>query len=252
MALPGKIAPYALSSLALMGLWWGASRWVGGVLVPSPLETALCLGQILGQGSAWGNVAVTMLRGLAGLGLSLLAALLLGVPAGRSPRIMALLAPLVAALQSCPPVLWISLLMVWVGSGSAVPLGVVFASLLPPLFANVSQGVASLDQRLLDMAQVYGLGPWRTLRQIVLPGLYPYLLASLSFVVGICWKVTAVAEFLGAPNGIGARIYWSYRMLEMPALFAWALILVLLGLALEVWVIQPLRRRAEKRNGMRA
>lgn len=252
MAVLRKIGPYACSGLILLALWWAATICFGQALAPSPGRTFAALLEILRHGEAWQNIAATLFRGLAGLLISMTAALVLGVPAGLSKRVMALVAPLVAALQSCPPVLWISLLMVWVGAGDAVPLGVVFASLLPPLFANVAQGVAAIDQRLLDMAKVYRLGRWRTLVRIVLPGLYPFLLASLSFVVGICWKVTAVAEFFGAPNGIGSRIYWSYRMLEMPRMFAWALILILLGLILEVWIIQPLRHHAEQRNGKRS
>ena len=249
---PLGLAPYLITGLGLIAAWWGGSLVCGRALVPSPLDTLLSLVHILGQAQGWAQVAATLFRGLVGLLLSLAAALVLGIPAGRSPRAMALASPLLAALQSCPPVLWISLLMVWLGSGHAVPLGVVFASLLPPLFANVSQGVASMDPRLLDMARVHGLGGWRILTRLVLPGLYPYLLASLSFVVGICWKVTAVAEFLAAPDGIGARIYWSYRLLEMPTLFAWGLILVLMGLALEIWIIQPLRQQARERHGIRA
>lgn len=252
MAILRKIGPYACSGLILLMVWWLATLSFGQALAPSPGRTFAALLVILGDIEAWKNIAATLFRGLAGLLISMAAALLLGIPAGLSKKTMGLVSPLVAALQSCPPVLWISLLMVWVGSGDAVPLGVVFASLLPPLFANVAQGVAAIDQRLLDMARVYELGRWRTLLKIVLPGLYPFLLASLSFVVGICWKVTAVAEFFGAPDGIGSRIYWSYRMLEMPQMFAWALILVLLGLALEVWIIQPLRHNAEQRNGKRS
>jgi len=54
-----------------------------------------------------------------------------------------------------------------------------------------------------------------------------------------------------APNtrGIGARIYWSYRMLQMPELFSWALVLIGLGLGLEFTLIRRLRRNAPGGTG---
>ncbi|MCP4693859.1 MAG: ABC transporter permease subunit [Desulfobacterales bacterium] len=108
------------------------------------------------------------------------------------------------------PVLWITFLMVWAGSGGVVPIIVVVASLFPPLFANVTRGVMDLDERLFDMARVYRVKPMKVLTGVVLPGAWPYILAGMSYALGACWKVVAVAEFLGASSGIGARLYWAY------------------------------------------
>jgi NitT/TauT family transport system permease protein len=148
---------------------------------------------------------------------------------------------MVAALQACPPVLWISLLLVWAGQGNSVPLGVVFATVFPLLFANIAQGAASLDQRLLDMAKVHTVGRLKIIRHILWPGVYPYFIAGLSYALGACWKITAVAEFLGSSDGMGSRLYWSYRMLELPQLFSWALLLIIMGTFLEILVVRPLR-----------
>jgi len=53
--------------------------------------------------------------------------------------------------------------------------------------------------------------------------------------------VAATAEFFGSGTGIGARIYWAYRQLDMPLLFAWTAVIVAIGLVLDVGVIHPLR-----------
>nr|WP_281432198.1 ABC transporter permease subunit [Desulfatitalea alkaliphila] len=172
-------------------------------------------------------------------------ALVTGLAAGLSHRTMSLISPLVAALQATPPILWVTLLMVWVGTGSAVPVLVVIASLYPPLFLNVAQGTAALDHRLFAMARVYRVPPLRVLKDLLLPGIHSHLLGGLSHVLASCWKVTAVAEFLASGQGIGARIYWAYRMLEMEQLFAWAVVLVSIGMCIEFGLIRPLRRAAE-------
>lgn len=241
MAMKTPLLPFAFSGCLVLLAWAGVSWLAGSRLIPSPWQTICALYQLLGQWQAWQDIAITLFRGMAGLSLAVLAALLTALPAGRSARVMSLLAPLVTALQACPPILWISLLLVWAGQGNSVPLGVVFASVFPPLFANIAQGAASLDQRLLDMAKVHMVGRVKVLRHIIWPGVYPYLIAGLSYALGACWKITAVAEFLGSSDGMGSRLYWSYRMLELPQLFSWALLLITMGMFLETMVVRPLR-----------
>ena len=227
-----------------ISIWWLGSLFFGAELVPLPSTVGSKLLQLLVQGATLKTIGITVARGVGGLGLALVLALITGIAAGSSPSTMKLLTPLVAALQSCPPILWITLLMVWVGTGSAVPIAVVFATVFPPLFANVAQGCLSIDRRLFDMANLYNVPRLRVLRKIILPGVVPYLLAGLSYAASASWKITAVAEFLGSSTGIGAKIYWSYRMLEIPELFAWASIVIILGVYLELGVISPLRNAA--------
>ena len=150
--------PFIISGCLVLLAWAGLSWLAGPRLVPPPWETLAALGAVLGEGRSWRDISLTLFRGASGLGLALSAALVCGLPAGRSPRVMSLLAPLVASLQACPPVLWISLLLVWLGQGNGVPLGVVFASVFPPLFANLAQGAASLDPGSLTWARLYRVG----------------------------------------------------------------------------------------------
>jgi NitT/TauT family transport system permease protein len=207
---------------------------------------------MLFQLSVWENMILTLGRGFSAIVFTFILALFTGIAAGLSRKTMALLAPMAAVLQATPPILWITLLMVWVGTGNAIPILVVMASLFPPLFFTIAQSTASLDPRLFVIARTYRVTRGRMLKELVLPGIYPYILAGLSHALGSCWKVTAVAEFLGSSEGIGAQIYWSYRMLDMPRLFSWALILVGFGLVIESGLIRPLRQAAARNRGSHA
>jgi NitT/TauT family transport system permease protein len=248
MAWVGKrLGQWLLPFALIAGLWTAASLWFGEMLVPDPLRTGRELVRLLGRGDTWQHLALTLFRGSAGMLLGTTAGYLLGIPCGLSPRAMRLVSPLITALQSCPPIVWISLLLVWAGIGATVPILVVAAATFPVLFINISHGTADLDRGLLEMARVYRLPPARILVEIILPGTSRYALAAFSFALGITWKVTATAEFFGSGTGVGARIYWAYRQLDMPALFAWTTIIILIGMGLENGLIQPLRQgvRAE-------
>ena len=196
---------------------------------------------LLASQTTWSHVAATLLRGLGGLALAAVAAYVLGIPCGLDPRLLEFFSPLVTAAQSCPPIVWISLVLVWVSTGSTVPIIVVFASVFPVLFINIAQGTAHLDRNLFAMARFYRVPRRRFLSQLILPGIAQSSLAAFTFALGITWKVAATAEFFGAPDGIGARIYRSFRLLDMPALFAWTVIIALIGLALDTGVISRVR-----------
>lgn len=241
--------PALVSLTVALTVWQLCSLSAGSLLVPTPFEVGRELLELCLKPETWLTMGITMARGAAGLLAALLCALVFGIATGSSKTAMRLLAPLVAGLQSCPPILWITLLMVWVGTGSIVPMAVVFATVFPLLFANVAQGCLAIDRRLFDMTRLYRVPRLRVLKQIILPGLTPYLLAGLSYAASTSWKVAAVAEFLGSSNGIGARLFWAYRMLEIPALFAWACIVIILGVTLELLVITPLRHSAESFTG---
>lgn len=239
-----RAKPYIFSLALFLAVWVGLSGVMDSRLMPSPWRTMADLGHMLSGLDTWIHIGLTVFRGFAGLAIAFAFAFIFGVPAGFSRRTMDLIGPLVAALQACPAIVWVTLLMVFVGSGSQVPVTVVAAALFPPLFVNVAQGTASLDPRLLSMARLFKASRGRVLRDLVIPGIAPFLLAGLSYGLATCWRVVAMAEFLAAGQGVGSRLYWSYRMLDMPRLFSWVIVLMVLGLGLEVFLVRPLRLRA--------
>lgn len=243
-----SILPFAASLAILLCVWLAAWAFAGQMLVPAPWTVLPVLGELLLLPETWSEIGATLGRSAAGLGLALCTALILGVPAGLNRTAARLCGPLVAALQSCPPVLWISLAMIWCGTGPAVPVAVVFASVFPPLFANTVQGCMALDKRVCAMSRLYRVPRTRRIAQVVLPGITPYLAAGLSYALAAAWKVTAVAEYLASGDGVGARLYWAYRMLEIEELVAWALILTGMGVCLETAIAARMRRIAARRT----
>ena len=238
-----KLLRVSLPFVLLLGFWVWASAWFGSVLVPPPWRIASVLAGMLVQADTWWQILVTVLRGLAGLSLAVAGAYLVGIPCGLRPCLMDFFSPMVTVVQGFPPIVWISLLLVWARVGAVVPVIVVFASVFPVLFISIAQGTSCLDRRLFQMARVYRVPRRRVLVDVILPGLARPALSAFSFALGITWKVAATAEFFGAPDGIGARIYRSFRLLDMSSLFAWTVIIALLGLALDTGVISRLRRR---------
>ena len=243
-----KALPFLVSALLILAGLQLASILLGPQIAPPPLESLHALGRLALSGELFRELGITVLRALAGVMLANIAGLILGVASGLIPGAMRLLAPLVAALQSCPPIIWISLVMIWAGTGSTVPVATVFAATVPFVFSAAAQGVMALDRRLLSMSALFDVPLKKRLRLLVGPGILSYWLAAFSAILASGWKAAAVAEFLGSHNGVGARIFWSYRHLDMAELNAWALALIFLGVLLECGLIAPLRRKTSAMN----
>ena len=243
-----RAGPVLFSGAVFICLWLAASTGLGTTLVPTPWQTLIRSREILTTESSWLEIGLTLARGCAGLLISFSAAIILGIPAGLNRRVMDMISPLIAALQSCPAIVWITLLMVFWGAGTSLPAVVAAAALFPPLFANAAEGAASLDRRLLALARLHKTPAKRILLDLVLPGMEPFFLAGLSYAFGAVWRVATMAEFLGSSRGVGARIYWSYRLLDMPALFFWAGLVILWGLILEWGAARPLRAGLERKR----
>ena len=223
----------AICIFAIVVVWYCLS---GSPLVPSPLRTARALAGLLASRKTWLDLGVTLLRGLGGLLLATAVAYATAIPCGLKRSLQDYASPLVALLQGCPPIVWISLLMVWLSLGSGVPVIVVFVSTFPAMFINLQQATASLDGGLLEMAHFYRVPRHRVLRQLVLPGIQDASRASIAFAAGITWKVTATAEYLSAENGIGARLHIAFQNLELPELFAWTVLLAVIGLIIDTLI----------------
>lgn len=238
-----------LSVITILFGWGFASHAMGPALVPAPAETLEALWKLMQTPEFYQHLSITLVRASLALALAVILALVTGIAAGLSRGAMAFMTPLMASLQSTPPILWITLLMVWAGTGGTVPLAVVTVTLFPPIFSVVAQSTAHLPKAYFDTCRVHGIPFHAVLMRVILPGIFPGFLGAFSFALGTCWKTAAVAEFLGSSSGIGSQIYWSYRMLEMETLFAWGLTLVSLGLALEFGLIRPLKERAKQSHG---
>jgi len=235
-----------------VALWWilSATSATMSRLLPSPPQVLSALAELCLSADAWREMLVTLGRGCVGLLVAAVAAFAGGIACGRHPRMLSALSPLILFSQGCPPVVWISLLLVWCALGHAVPVLVVVISVFPPLFLNVAGSTAALDERYFELARLYRVPMVSRLRQLVLPGIMPTVAPAISYSIGIAWKVTATAEFFAAADGVGARVHESFRLLELPSLFAWSLLLALMGVAVNAALVK-LRRSIVKQQEAR-
>lgn len=237
----------AIASLLLgVALWEALAAVYGPLVLPTPLETWHSLRGLMGDGGPlWAELAVTARRALGGLALAVGVGSLLGVLAGSFATAALLARPWVTVLMGTPPIAWLVLAMLWFGMGDGTPVFTVFIAAFPVVFSSAMQGARTLDAHWQELAQSLQLR-WRDrVWDVYLPHVLSYLFPAWVVALGSAWRVVVMAELLSSTNGVGAALAASRSQLDMPATLAWIGVVVLLLLALEYLVLEPIKREME-------
>lgn len=158
-------------------------------------------------------------------------------------RFDAFTSPILNFVQTVPYVVWALMALIWFG---LTPFSVVFTIVVaafPIVSFNVAAGLKNVDNLLLGMSQSVRANRTMVLRHIVFPSLTPYLLSASRTMLGMCWKISVLAElFAGGAGGggVGYKLFVGWEFSRPAEVFAWTLWLVLLMMLSEWLVIKPI------------
>jgi osmoprotectant transport system permease protein len=182
-----------------------------------------------------GEVAALTLDHLGLVAVSLLAAIVAGVPLGiaaaRFRRLGQLELMSVGVVQTIPSLALLCFMIPFFGIGKAPALVALSLYALLPIVRGVYTGLITLDRQLLEISGVLGLSAWQRLVKIELP------LASVSITAGV--KTSAVvtvgtatlAAFIGG-GGYGTLIVRGLAMNDVGTILAGAVPAAAMALAI--------------------
>jgi len=225
-------------ALFWLGLWALGAHLVGRELVlPSPLAVVRTLGQLALTAEFWRSALFSLGRVLWGFFLGSALGMALGALTAAFDWWDRLISPALRAVRTVPVVSFILLLFFWLPK-QQIPATVAALMALPVVWRSTRQGLAAADPQLLEMADHYALGRWRTFRLVRLPAALPALCAGWETALGLCWKSGVAAEVICQPRwAAGTALQTAKAYLDAPALFAWTGMVVALSLALE-WALR--------------
>ena len=214
------------------------------ILLPSPTQTADSLVTLAGTALFWKSLGLSMLRVLIGILCSVVIGTLLAVLTSASGFARALLSPLMGAVKSVPVACFIVLVFLWMNTAT-IPIFITALIVIPIVWSNVAQGIASTDGRLREVAQIFGFSRAKRLRVLYVPSVFPYFMAACRSALGMAWKAGIAAEVLAPPLfGIGKGIYLAKTDFDSATLFAWTFVIVIVSYAVEKLFVFALDRTA--------
>ena len=222
-------------------LFWIALWHVGASLanrslllkIPLPSDTLLTFLRLCGEGRFWRSVGSSVGHILCGFLSAAALGTMGGIASAASGWFRRLSAPLLRLIRTVPVAAFILLAWLWIPS-RVLPSFVSALMVLPIVWSHVDAGLASVDERLPEMARVFGMGRRRVLTNVRLPLMAPTIRTGCLTGVGIAWKAGIAAEVICNPTGsIGALLQGAKVAIDYERVFAVTLMVVLLSLLFE-------------------
>lgn len=209
--------------------------WVSPLLLPSPLVVGRTIQMQLGQeGTLLADMSVSLVRILRGYSLGAAVGITFGVLMGMSPKVNTFFMLTLTAIRQVPIMAWIPLLIIWFGIGENSKISVIFLASYFPILVNTMSGIASTDQKLLEVGRMYHLSRWKLFTKIYLPSALPVIFTGLKVGLGISWMAVVGAEMIAASAGIGFRINDARSLLQFPIVYAGMIAIAVTGLAMDM------------------
>ena len=227
-------------------LWQAAALILNQkVLFVGPIEVLQAFIVQLISASFWATVWFSLWRVFFGFVLAFLAGIALAALSHMFLSFRVMLWPYISVIKSTPVASVIILILIFLNSRS-LSIIISFLIVMPVVYANILEGLANTDKKLLEMAEVYDVGLIKRIKYIYLPQLHPYIISTCTASIGMAWKSGSAAEVIGIPKGsIGERLYQAKIYLNTSELFAWTAIIILLSMIVEkitLWVINSFYR----------
>ncbi|ODS50659.1 MAG: NitT/TauT family transport system permease protein [Halanaerobium sp. 4-GBenrich] len=241
------IKPFWILLFFIFLIWERSAAGLNSLILPSIGESYQALKEIALSGILLESFIITLRRTLIAYGLAVILGIITALLLYRFKFLQRTFRPLITVIQATPPVVWVSLAVVWFGvADDLTPIFLIFIVSLPVIFVNIFQGLEDMNVELVEMAQAYSTPRYRILKEIYLPSLLPALVSALSIAFAFAWKSSVFAEFIASSSGIGYQLSRANSMMATDRLFAWTIVLILFMLFVEYYLLEKLKKHVSR------
>ena len=234
------IAKRAALAAVLLAAWWLVSLRMPHYVLPGPQRVYDALMLISGNGDLWNNLAITLERVCIGFTLAALVSVPLGIMLGAIKPLGEFFEPVLPVLNTVSSAIWAIFAIIWFGISNATTIFVVFMTAMPLIITNVWQGTRTVNADFIELAHTLRMPARKVMTKIYLPTIMPYFFSGARLAFGFGWRVSLVAETIGASSGVGYRLRQAADLIQTDQVFAWTLTMIAMMVALESGVLKPL------------
>lgn len=161
--------------------------------------------------------------------LGALVAIPLGILLTRTPKIANVVIGITSALQTIPSLALLTLMIPFLGVGTAPAIVALFIYSLLPIMRNTYIGMKNVDPNYLDVAKGMGMTNFESIYSVEIPIALPTIMAGvrLAAVYVIAWAT--LASYIGA-GGLGVLIFSGLDNYQPPLIIAGTIPVILLAI----------------------
>lgn len=232
--------------------------WIAGWYIFEPIPSTLpsvvavlaAIWERAASGELWSHIAASLGRLFFGATVGIVTGIIGGFIAGLYRNVSDFVNPLVVFFNAISGIVWLPLMIGWLGIGHALAVFVIWNTVFFIVFQNTVLGVQLVPQVFEQGVQALGGGRWETIRSVIFPGSLPYVLTGIRSGLGFGWRALIAAELVGAPEGLGQMIFAAAEFHRSDVIIAGCLIIGLIAISMDRWLLAPIERRTIQRWGL--
>ncbi|ABQ32819.1 MULTISPECIES: ABC transporter permease [Bradyrhizobium] len=238
----------SLIIVVLAAIWQAYGSYLDNpLLFPTFSDTIAALWEKVRDGTipmrAWTSLKVLFMGYAAGIALAaILTVLAISTRIGTD-----FLETVTAMFNPLPAIALLPLALIWFGLGSGSLVFVLIHSVLWPVALNTHSGFKSVSNTLRMVGRNYGLTGFSYVIRILIPAGFGAILTGLKIGWAFAWRTLIAAELVfgvsSGQGGLGWFIFENRNLLEIPAVFAGLLTVILIGLVVENLIFRTIERK---------
>lgn len=189
--------------LVVLGLAMGLSY-----VISRQVKLSIIVGLALAGIGVFGMWEDTM-RTLAMIASATLICLVIGLPLGilmaQSNRTQSVLMPVLDAMQTIPPFVYLIPVVMLLGIGKIPGLLAVVIYAVPPVIRLTNLGIRLVDHHVLEAADAFGANRWQRLLRVQIPLALPNIFAGINQTIMMALAMVVIASMIGV-KGLGQSV----------------------------------------------
>lgn len=229
-------ARYVVVSILILIALWQILFWVSDyseALFPSPFMAFEALIEMIASGQLLTSILTSMSRFIIGYGLSVIAAVLLGLLLGSLPEVFKYINPTLQLLRPISPTAWMPFVVLLFGIGDVPAVVIIFIAAFFPVLLSTVAAVSNVPAIYYKVADNFGVKQPLLTWKIVFPAAFPGIANAIHLALGSAWIFLVAGEMVGAQSGLGYQIIDARNNVRADILLATIFVIGIIGLALD-------------------
>ncbi|KPU46211.1 putative aliphatic sulfonates transport permease protein SsuC [Oxobacter pfennigii] len=225
-----KISIFLQGFLMINILWYLLAYVVKLRVLPSPIEVYLNIGQY--SENLYANVLASLYRVAAGIGISLILGVSIGLLMAYSRLWNKILNPFVYFSYPVPKTALLPIIMLLFGLGDVSKIMIIVLILVFQIIVSVRDAVLNIPSDTYGPIKSLGASIFQRFAHVTIPAILPELLTSIRLSIGTALSILFFAEGYGTQKGIGYFILDAWVRIDYKGMYLGIIVLSILGFML--------------------